>query len=218
MELKGKKIAFLGDSITEGCGTSDIKKVYWNVIGELTGATVVGNGIGGTRIARNLAKCEFEDYDEHYFGSRVDELPADADMVVIFGGTNDYGHGDAPLGDINSTDDYTFYGALNNLYTRIIRRFPRSKVVVLTPTHRGGENMLINERGVRNQTNLAGYVKIIREVAEKYGLPVIDFYAKSGISPEIPEQFDYYMPDGLHPSDAGNRRLAEFFVNAVKEL
>ena len=51
MELKGKKIAFLGDSITEGCGTSAREHIYWNVIGRRTGAEVFGYGIGGTRIA-----------------------------------------------------------------------------------------------------------------------------------------------------------------------
>ena len=34
MELKGKKIAFLGDSITEGCGTSSIDKTFWSVIAQ----------------------------------------------------------------------------------------------------------------------------------------------------------------------------------------
>lgn len=30
MELKDKKIAFLGDSITEGHGVSEEKNIYWN--------------------------------------------------------------------------------------------------------------------------------------------------------------------------------------------
>ena len=29
MELKGKKMAFLGDSITEGCGVADFANVYF---------------------------------------------------------------------------------------------------------------------------------------------------------------------------------------------
>ena len=51
MELKGKKIAFLGDSITEGCGTSSIDKTFWSIIAQRTGAECFGYGIGGTRIA-----------------------------------------------------------------------------------------------------------------------------------------------------------------------
>lgn len=32
MELKGKKINFLGDSITEGCGTTKNDKIFLNVL------------------------------------------------------------------------------------------------------------------------------------------------------------------------------------------
>ena len=38
MELKGKKIAFLGDSITEGAGVNDQEQLFWKVIGRETGA------------------------------------------------------------------------------------------------------------------------------------------------------------------------------------
>ncbi len=48
MELKGKKIAFLGDSITEGVGVADMENVYWNRIAKATGAQSYGYGISGT--------------------------------------------------------------------------------------------------------------------------------------------------------------------------
>ena len=51
MELRNKKIAFLGDSITEGAGASCIESTYWNILGRNTGAQCVGYGISGTRIA-----------------------------------------------------------------------------------------------------------------------------------------------------------------------
>ena len=40
MELQGKKILFLGDSITEGHGTSAPEHIYWNVVEQLTGAKI----------------------------------------------------------------------------------------------------------------------------------------------------------------------------------
>ena len=97
MELQGKKILFLGDSITEGHGTSAPEHIYWNVVGQLTGARCKGYGIGGTRIARQQTPSACERYDR-YFGSRVAEMDPEADIVMVLGGTNDYGHGDAPLG------------------------------------------------------------------------------------------------------------------------
>ena len=41
MELKGKKIYFLGDSITEGVGASDAEHCYVSVFGKLSGAIVI---------------------------------------------------------------------------------------------------------------------------------------------------------------------------------
>ena len=51
MELTGKKVAFLGDSITEGVGVSSHASLYWQRIAQETGAQCFGYGISGTRIA-----------------------------------------------------------------------------------------------------------------------------------------------------------------------
>lgn len=52
MELKGTKINFPGDSITEGYGASSIDHVYWKLLEKNDGVIARGYGIGGTRIAR----------------------------------------------------------------------------------------------------------------------------------------------------------------------
>ena len=52
MKLNGKKINFLGDSITEGCGTSGKGHFFSDLIAADTGALCRNYGIGGTRIAR----------------------------------------------------------------------------------------------------------------------------------------------------------------------
>ena len=83
MELKGKKIVFLGDSITEGCGVSDKKNIYWQRIGAMTGAEVYGYGIGGTRIAlQQIPTPEPNRHKDQHFASRVDSMIPDADIVV----------------------------------------------------------------------------------------------------------------------------------------
>ena len=53
MELKNKKINFLGDSITQGVGTTEDKYIYLNVMKNECGLAAARNyGISGTRIAR----------------------------------------------------------------------------------------------------------------------------------------------------------------------
>ena len=99
MDLKGKKINFLGDSITQGVGASDADHVYHQVLKKSAGLAEARNyGLSGTRIARQQHPTEYEPSFDRDFCMRAAEMDPDADAVVVFGGTNDFGHGDAPLG------------------------------------------------------------------------------------------------------------------------
>ena len=125
MELNGKKIAFLGDSITEGVGASKPENRFTDVFGRLSGATVYNHGISGTRIAPQRDN-RGEKWDEDFI-LRADEIERDADAVVIFGGTNDFGHGDAPMGELGDKTPDTFYGALYTLFGKLIARNPQAQ-------------------------------------------------------------------------------------------
>ena len=207
MELKGLKALFLGDSITEGHGASSRDRVYWQVLGNRTGMETVGYGVGGTRIARQLHKSGNERWDLD-FCARAAEMDKTADIIGVFGGTNDYGHGFAPIGRPEDTDVWTFYGALNHLYTYLLTTYPNAFIFVMTPTHRLREDCPRGDGYKPETLPLKGYVEIIREVAEKYSLPVLDLYRESGINPAVPAMRERYMPDGLHPNDAGYEKLA----------
>lgn len=206
MKLEGLKVNFLGDSITEGVGTSDISKVYWNLLKERDGVIARGYGVGGTRIAKQRIPSPDAKWDKYFF-SRIDEMDDDADIVVIFGGTNDHGHGDAPIGEFSDRTDDTFYGALHHLYQELLKKYPQAHIVVCTPLHRAGEHDAINALNQRNSGCLEDYVNIIQEVAAYYALPVLDLYRTSGIQPEEDFLRERYAPDGCHPNDAGNERI-----------
>ena len=88
MKLENLKINFLGDSITEGHGTSTPDKCFHQIIKREYGLSMAFNaGIGGTRIAKQTVP-ENHRYDL-YFGLRAKAMPLDVDAVVVFGGTND---------------------------------------------------------------------------------------------------------------------------------
>ena len=59
---------------------------------------------------------------------RYKTMDPDADIIVVFGGTNDFGHGDAPLGEMSDRTVDTFYGALHTLYTSLITRYPEAPI------------------------------------------------------------------------------------------
>lgn len=218
MELKNKKINFLGDSITEGHGTSADGKKFTDLLAANYGVISRNYGIGGTRIAKQITPSVEPRWDRDFI-TRTEEMDADADAVVVFGGTNDYGHGDAPLGCMADRDPHTFYGALHTLYTNLITKYPDKPIVVLTPLHRCNENSLRGD-GCKPQdaAPLKTYVDIIREVAEYYSLPLLDLYATSGMQPEVPIIKERFIPDGLHPNDAGHVILAQKIATFLKGL
>lgn len=215
MKLEGMTINFLGDSITEGVGVSDDSKRYFELIKESYGLKCVnGYGIAGTRLAKQIIPSVEVSFDA-YFGSRVDDM-ADADAVVVFGGTNDFGHGDAPIGGCTDRTPDTFYGACHDLYVRLIQKYPGKPIVIMTPLHRTEENDIRIKHGV--SVTLKTYVEIIREVAEYYSLPVCDLFQKSGMQPSVPAIMEKLIPDGLHPNDEGHKIIAARLGNFLASL
>jgi lysophospholipase L1-like esterase len=218
MILENKKINFLGDSITQGCGTSSPEHIFVNLLKEQYHLAAARNyGIGGTRIAPQIEPYN-EFWDAHDFLGRIDEMDDDADVVVVFGGTNDFGHGDAPLGTFEDRTVDTFYGALHCLCLDLIAKYPDATIVFMTPLHRGNED---NIRGDGNKPPygvLKTYVDIIKEVTAFYSLPTLDLWSCSGIQPRVPQIRDRYCPDQLHPNDAGHALIASRLIGFLKSL
>ena len=211
MELKGKKINFLGDSITEGHGTSDWgTKPFHQLLRIRCGLAEARNyGKGGTKIAR-LPVVTDHPFDQD-FNLRAPDMNHDADAVVVFGGTNDFGHGTIPLGDMESRDIHTFYGGLHSLCTFLINTYKDKPIIFMTPLHRLNEVLDHNNRVKDGNTNarpLVEFVRAVREVCEFYGIPVLDLYRDCALYGQNWAWCEKYMPDGLHPSDAGHELIA----------
>ncbi len=218
MNIDGKKILFLGDSITEGVAISSIENVYWKLFEKNNKCIVKGYGISGTRIANQQVKSQEKPSFDKYFRSRISEMDEDADIIVVFGGTNDYGTGDAAIGKMQDRTDDTFYGALHNLFIDLIKKYTNSQIVVMTPCHRLNEDNYYNSRGLRTAGTLEDYVNIIIEVAGYYALPVLDLYRLSGLQPDMEEIKNKYMPDGLHPSEEGHKIIYNKLYGFLQSL
>lgn len=207
MQLKDKKVVFLGDSITEGVGVSELKYRYTDVFKEISDCEIFVDGISGSRIAPQK-DGDMTVRQNQYFISRVPALPSNADFIVVFGGTNDFGHGNVPLGVFGDKTTDSFYGAMDTLCVSLIKKYPTATIIFMTPLHRLTENNPINEIGLPRKL-LIDYVDAIKKVCAYYSLPVLDLYSISGIQPSVEIIRQTYMPDGLHPSNAGAKRIAE---------
>ncbi len=210
-------VVFVGDSITAGVGT---QKTYCEYLNEIISfRSVVKMGVPGSCVS---ATSDYGSSTSPLI-HRYQNIP-NADLIVLFMGTNDYGH-ETPLGTINDTTDISFYGALNSIIPNIISTHPNSQLVVLTPLHRYGfgsskitgealtYDHLPNGRG----HTLYDYVDAIRNVCVRYAVPVIDLFAVSGINPSIATIKNTYMPDGIHPNDEGHKKIA-YIISAQLEL
>lgn len=203
MQLNNLKVNFLGDSITYGYGVTSAEKTFHQIIKREFGLNTANNyGVSGTRIAKQTIHDEYD----NYFALRAKNMNPNTDLIVVFGGTNDFGHGDSKMGDIHSTDICTFYGALNVLCSQLKFDFPSAKIVFMTPIRRTTENTPNHNGKV-----LADYVDAIITVAKKHNLPYIDLFRSGIIDP-----FDSkIVPDGLHPNDEGHIIMANY---VAKEL
>ena len=215
----GKKINFLGDSITEGYGTT---KVYHDYLNEMLSLSACRNyGIGGSTIANG----------QNPMYSRALSMDIDADLVCVFGGTNDFANFNCALGElcnkgennerIANTDCDTFYGALHTLCNNLINRYPDKKIVMFTPIHRevfAGQKTEFQPNNVG--IYLYQYVNAVKEVAEWYSIPVCDLYSISGLQPNNSNHKSlYFSPsDGLHPKAEGHEVLARVIYNFLKNI
>ncbi len=212
----GKKANFLGDSITaglyyNGSGYSTAKQ-YHQWLKDLLGLSVARNyGSSGTHISGAYTSDGSSDPTKS-FTARYTSMDNDADLIVVFGGTNDYGHATtAPFGTMTDRTDISFYGALHYLMGELTKKYLGKTIVFMTPLHRDNET---NANTTTGKT-LKDYVNAIKEVAEYYGIHVIDTYKIGGMSTVIPEIKTTYINDGLHPNEAGHEflgnRLAPIF-------
>ena len=194
------RIAFLGDSITEGVGASSSEKCYVKQIERILNCEALNYGVSGTRIARQIGYYNSYpitfDWD---FQQRVDIMREDVDRVFVFGGTNDFGHGDSPIGDDNSRDPYTFCGGLRNLIEKLIKKYGRGKICFLLPLRRLIENI--------EEKKIFDYIERMKIILREYGVTFLDFY-QDGLPQPIDGNDARYFIDGLHPNDLGHSIIA----------
>ena len=218
MNWTGKKIVVLGDSITEGAGASSEQNVYHQLLKRMLGLSeLISYGIGGTRIARQTVPSEFPLYDLD-FNKRAPEMDSDADLVIVFGGTNDFGHGDAPLGNKGDDTVYTFYGACKCLFDTLVQKYGKNKIVVVTPMHRIGEDNVFGDGSkVKASAPMYKYIDALLNVANEEQLKVLNLWADDDLNLHICDIVKYFC-DGLHPNDSGHRLIAEKMAIYLKSL
>ena len=223
MELKGKRIAFLGDSITEGSGVSDIANCrYDNRIAKKYGLEDTFNyGIGGTRFAHQSCPSEKPRYDLCFCG-RAYDIDRTADIIVVYGGVNDYIHGDAYFGTMEDKTPETFCGATYFLMSLLKNGYADKTVVFMTPAHcnfKGVSDKDPSPRPIKRDARpLVEYVEAVKARGKEMGIPVLDLFENLGIDPNNEEQRAALTVDGLHFNDEGHAYIAKALGDFLESL
>ena len=215
MELQGKTVNFLGDSITEGAGIErKLHLRYHQVLMEKLGLKQANvYGIGGSRLAHQRRVSARPRWDLCFAG-RAETMDVNADMVVVYGGVNDWIHGDAPFGKTGDTTPDTFCGAVYFLMRLLSTIYKDKPIVFMTPARccwRGIScyGVSTHEYKQADAKPLIDYVNVIKETAKQFPVAVLDLYDGLGIDPNDENDRKAYTTDGLHFNEFGHAKIAE---------
>ncbi|MDO4164370.1 MAG: SGNH/GDSL hydrolase family protein [Bacteroides sp.] len=226
-QWKGKRVAFLGDSITDKkhVGTT---KCYWEYLAEMLGLQPFVYGINGNRMDGVLKQAR----------KLLEERGDSIDAIFIFAGTNDY-NGGVPIGEWYTEEeketevagpafevrkhrqsvmnDSTFKGRINLVMDFLKTNYPTKQVIMLTPLHRARARF--NDRNIQPEETFPNkigvyvdaYVQAVKEAANVWAIPVIDLNSICGLYPLNDAHVRYFHrgdTDRLHPNAEGHRRMA----------
>lgn len=207
IDFSGKKIACLGDSITEASNLDAEENFqqysYPAQLKELLGAEEVYNlGIGGSSIGRYWADA---------FVDRYQEIPEDVDIIIVMGGTNDgFCVSEQEFGSLEERNYRTFCGDLDELMRGLKENYPDADIFFATPLPNILQDYLMSERDYLLPQK--DFVDVILRMAQEYDFGLIDLYNSNLLDSHDANIVAEYMPDGVHGNHDGYRILAEHFA------
>ncbi|MDD2970747.1 MAG: GDSL-type esterase/lipase family protein [Lachnospiraceae bacterium] len=200
LNLQGKQVIMnmLGDSVTAGEKLSSQSQTYAALLGNKMGATVRNYGLGGSAVAGN---------HPDRFLDRYVAMDPNANVIFVFGGTNDWGF-DTALGTFGDRHQETFYGGLNQLMCGLQQMYPSADIVFLTPLRRENDGKKNAYGNTLNQ-----YAQAVIDMAGFYNFRVLDLYTPANLN--FASQKSVYMKDGIHPSARAHSILADYIYQQL---
>ena len=221
---EGKTIACIGDSITAAYGVTKDQTDYVYLLAKQLGMDYIRLGDSGTTLCTDGSRtCNIRRLTENNLQG--------ADIVTIAMGINDFcaaAEGYYELGDINSTDGSTIYGAARMWCERIVElrktdSLSHTQFYFVTPVITSWNNSVTSARDWdQSKENIHGYTlrdlcNAIIEVAALYDVPVIDLNLISGLyyNSADDNNIDVFGGDGVHPGVNGHAMMAAALANAL---
>ena len=188
---EGKKISVVGDSISTGS--------YPGLLGQMTGANIQNLAKSGARVAGATSGA-------NTLVSHVSGVAEDADLVVVFGGTNDYWHKCIQIGAADSTNANTYVGALRYLLSYLKEHNPNAQLLFVFPPDQtfSGKDCTTDF----GYGTLADFRAAFISFCQANDVPYLDLGETEFDSAK-------HSGDGVHPNAAGHSIIAEAIYEAI---
>ncbi len=201
--LSGKTLVFLGDSITAGNGgtlTPDGSGLnYTDFISNYTSAKIVNLGIGGTPF-------DGSDNDDAIV-NRYEDIPENADIIVLFGGINDLFAGAEHFGSLEDPQEGTYCGDIKKTFEQIAKRHPDADIyVVITYPNK------MEEYREYMDENWQDYADVQIELADEYDFHIINLYQEGFLDSSDSKVRNAFFKDDIHPDDLGSEVLGRHIL------
>lgn len=212
----GKKISFIGDSITTFNGyiptgnatfypsnnVTTVDQTWWKLLlSKLNADLSTNDSWSGSRVSNSGSGS---------LQTRFNKIATNTEICFVFMGTNDFGN-NVSLGNLDFTTDFTtteFSDAYCNALQNLITNYPTTRFIVMTPLKRNYNNTFPTKN---NNYTLDSMCDRVLEICKIYGVDCIDM-RNCGIN-----QYNHstYLFDGLHPNTKGMELIANFIFNKL---
>ena len=184
--LNGKRIGVIGDSYVYG-HTLGTDKVWCQLIANRNNMTCFNYGLNGGKLAGKGGVVE-----------RYTSMETNLDYVIVFAGHNDSGSSIA-IGTETDTEITTFYGALNTLCNGLQTKYPKARILFMTPSKRTGKEK--------------PYADAMIIACRNYSIQCYDTYGKLGIligtaTGNANQKSIFELNNSIHLNEKGNEYLS----------
>lgn len=212
-DFSNTRILFIGDSITAGNGGNLDENgntiSYANYACELLNAPFSNYSIPGSCLG-HTAGYEGMVYRLNTIENDLKNNPdLKFDMVILFGGFNDYNTG-AYFGDSDCVEGSFTYDC-KHLFDQIDYKIPGDIPVYIITCYR---NIPEETKGI-NDIEFSQYLSFERQMAKVYGYKVIELHAVNFMNNNNQQVYDYFFSDDIHPNDLGYRVLGAYVAAEI---
>ena len=212
--LKGKKMLFMGDSITYGSGDAvspfRTGRAWAGRIADLTGAITINAAVGG-------AKVSFQRGDDNWVYSQYEPYVNEKfDIIVMHGGVNDARY-DRPVGTLSEGKDEAtlkknqtnYVGGLEWIFYMVSTTNTEAKLYFIA-------NHRLDGHSKGSAKDMSAYFNAAKQACEKWGVTFIDLYNNKELNDKLETKTTKYLPDTLHLNAAGYDIITPYIIEAIE--